>query len=284
MQATRRLGSISLLMTVTLVLVACSGKGTTQSASDLLSQIKTQKHVNVFLDATFQPYEYYDKSNHLTGFDVDFATQMFKDLGVAPRFTDIKFAGLLTALAEGKANVVISAIGYTPERARSFGMSVPYFAVSHDVYVPASSAITTLEDLSSKTVGAQIATTHEAAIRAFSQTLPAAGKPGIKSVRTYDSVPLEIADLGAHRIDAVVDNRLTIEKLGQARHIALRFVGSVGKPLYIVVVTRKADSSLLNFVNTQILKMRQDGTLASLQQRWFGYNNVDSLPTALPSG
>jgi ABC-type amino acid transport substrate-binding protein len=46
---------------------------------------------------------------------------------------------------------------------------------------------------------------------------------------------------------------------------------------------RKEDESFRSAVNQIIVDMKADGTLASLQEKWFGQSFVDLLPDEAPT-
>jgi polar amino acid transport system substrate-binding protein len=277
---------LATILGTTTILAGC-GQGNDQEsggATDALAQIRDRGEVRVFMEAQFPPWEFYDESGTLTGLDVELANTMFgDDLGVEVTFEDIGFSGLLPALSTRKADVLVSAIGYTEERAEKFDFSIPYAVETHQLTTLADSPLNSLEDLSGKIVGAQIATTHEESARAYSDELEAGGQPGIKEIRTYERVPLEVEDLLRGRVDAIVDSPVVLAQIASERGVEFKSLGVVGEPLYIAIVVRQGDTALLEFVNSELRKFKEDGTLAALQEKWFGFENVGDLPESLPS-
>jgi ABC-type amino acid transport substrate-binding protein len=52
---------------------------------------------------------------------------------------------------------------------------------------------------------------------------------------------------------------------------------------FTAMAFRKEDESLRNEVNRIIAEMKDDGTLAALQEKWFGQSFVDILPNEAPT-
>jgi len=65
--------------------------------------------------------------NHLVGFDVELATRFAAAIGRPIRFDNMQFAGLIAAVASGKADVILSSIYITEERQKQIAFSDPYF-------------------------------------------------------------------------------------------------------------------------------------------------------------
>ena len=55
------------------------------------------------------------------------------------------------------------------------------------------------------------------------------------------------------------------------------------KAEYTSMAFRKEDESFRSAVNQIIVDMKADGTLASLQEKWFGQSFVDLLPDEAPT-
>ena len=55
------------------------------------------------------------------------------------------------------------------------------------------------------------------------------------------------------------------------------------KAEYTAMAFRKEDESFRSAINQIIVDMKNDGTLASLQEKWFGQSFVDLLPNEAPT-
>jgi ABC-type amino acid transport substrate-binding protein len=72
------------------------------------------------------------KTQQLTGIDVDMATELGKDLGLAVEFVDSSFAKLIDDVTQDRCDVAMFAVGITPQRAIKLRFTSPH--LSSDIY------------------------------------------------------------------------------------------------------------------------------------------------------
>ena len=250
------------------------------SDEDTLAEIKKRGVVNVFVEAQYRPYEFRDQSGQIVGLDIDLARKMFEDgLGIKCTFTDLDLAGVLGALLTRKTDLVISGITITQDRAKRFGLSIPYSEAGAAILLRADDTrLSGPDDLSGKVVGTQIGSSSQKTAEAFEAQLKAQGKPGYAELKTYERYPTAYQDLLSKRLDAVVQGRPPLKVLIKERPNLFKILAGLGPKAYYGAVVRKADTALLEYVNGQIRKFKQDGTLKALQEKWLGESDVHILP------
>jgi polar amino acid transport system substrate-binding protein len=250
------------------------------SDEDPLAEIKKRGVINIFVEAQYRPYEFRDQSGQIVGLDIDLARKMFEDgLGIKCSFTDLDLAGVLGALLTRKTDLVISGITITQDRAKRFGLSIPYSEAGAAILVRADETrLSGPDDLSGKTIGTQIGSSSQKTAEAFEAQLKAQGKPGYAELKTYERFPTAYQDLLSKRLDAVVQGRPPLKVLIKERPNLFRILAGLGPKAYYGAVVRKEDTTLLEYVNGQIRKFKQDGTLKALQEKWLGESDVHLLP------
>jgi polar amino acid transport system substrate-binding protein len=250
------------------------------SSEDTLAEIKKRGVVNIFVEAQYRPYEFRDQSGQIVGLDIDLARKMFEDgLGIKCSFTDLDLAGVLAALLTRKADVIISGITITQERAKRFELSIPYSEAGAAILVRADEGrLRGPDDLSGKVLGTQIGSSSHKTAEAFEAQLKAAGKPGYAELKTYERYPTAYQDLLAKRLDAVVQGRPPLKVLIKERPNLFKILAGLGPRAYYGAVVRKGDTALIEYVNNQIRQSKQDGTLKMLQEKWLGESDVHLLP------
>jgi len=72
------------------------------------------------------------KTQQLTGIDIDMASELGKDLGVAVEFVDSSFSKLVDDVTQERCDVAMFAIGITPERSTKLRFTAPH--LSSDIY------------------------------------------------------------------------------------------------------------------------------------------------------
>jgi polar amino acid transport system substrate-binding protein len=250
------------------------------SGEDTLAEIKKRGSVNIFMEAQYRPYEFRDQSGEIVGLDVDLAKKMFREgLGLKVNVSDLDLAGVLGSLLTRKADVIISGITITKERAARFDLSIPYSEAGTAILVRVDDArLSSPDDLSGKVLGTQIGSASQKSAEAFEAELKARGKPGYAELKTYERFPTAYQDLLARRLDAVIQGRPPLKVLIKERPNLFKILGTLGPKSYYGAVVRKGDTTLLEYVNGQIRKYKQDGTLKALQEKWFGELEVETLP------
>src|SRR6266478_7138456 len=263
-----------------LSLVGCLLSPLAAFGQDTLAEIRKRGVIHIFVEAQYRPYEFRDQSGEIVGLDIDLARKMFEDgLGIKCSFTDLDLAGVLGALLTRKTDLVISGITITQDRAKRFGLSIPYSEAGAAILVRADETrLSGPDDLSGKVVGTQIGSSSQKTAETFEAQLKAQGKPGYAELKTYERYPTTYQDLLSKRLDAVVQGRPPLKVLIKERPNLFKIVAGLGARAYYGAVVRKGDTTLLEYVNGQIRKFKQDGTLKALQEKWLGESDVNILP------
>src|SRR5882757_11345025 len=105
-----------------LVLLA-NGPG---ARADVLDDIKAARKIRIAIDLGLPPYGMTDDKMQPTGSDVETARLLAKDLGVEFELVPTTGASRIPSLQSGKADVVISTLSVTPERAKVIDFSPAY--------------------------------------------------------------------------------------------------------------------------------------------------------------
>ena len=99
--------------------------GNSAVAGELLQQIKDKGSVKVGLEGTYPPFNYQDENGKLTGFEVEFAEALAKELGVKVEFQPSKWDGILAALESKRLDLVINQVTISEERKKKYDFSTP---------------------------------------------------------------------------------------------------------------------------------------------------------------
>jgi ABC-type amino acid transport substrate-binding protein len=118
----------------------------------------------------------------------------------------------------------------------------------------------TLADLKGKKVGAGSGTT-------FEEVATRAGA----DVRTYKSVNQYVQDLQNKRLDAIINDRLTMGYLIKSNSLPIRISsdGLVSRDV-IGMAVRKNNRDFVAAVNNALNDMKTDGTYKTVFVKWFG--------------
>jgi L-cystine transport system substrate-binding protein len=231
------------------------------AAEDLLKQVK-QRGLNVGLEGTYPPFSFQDEKGELTGFEVDFANALGKQLGVKVNLTPTKWDGMLAALESKRLDVVINQVTISDERKKKYDFSAPYTVSGIQALTKKAlaSQITKPSDLAGKKVGVGLGSNYEQWLKT---NVPQA------EVKTYDDDPTKYQDLRVGRTDAILVDRFAALDLIKQTGDTLALAGAPFAREESGIALRKGNEDLLNAINQAIEALRKNGTLASISQKWF---------------
>ena len=255
-------------------------------ADDLLQRIKQKNQIVVATEARFAPFESV-QDGKIVGYGADLMHYvMDADLpGVKVRQLDLPFQGILPGLDSKKFDFVVTSVTVNKARSDQFAFTVPIAEATVALLKRADDGdIKTLSDLNGRVIGSQTGSGQLTVLQALDSKLKAQGQPGIKQIKEYVSFDEAYADLANGRLDGVAQSLSNLGPLMKARPgLFATLPEMVGPKTYFGWVGRKdADSaSLVKLFSDGIARAERDGTLKTLQDKWFGF--AMTLPTdAMP--
>jgi len=112
-----------------LACTACGGKDDT-AKKDRLAQIKENGKITLVTEPYFAPMEFIDPNksgdDQFQGVDIEIAKYIADKLDVELEIVALDFTPLLVAMADGKYDLAISAIAYSPSRAEAMNLTDVY--------------------------------------------------------------------------------------------------------------------------------------------------------------
>lgn len=265
---------VALLAASAIFMTALAGCGNSSSTSGsrTIDDIKKSGKLSVVTEVAFEPFEYYDTDGTtVIGFGKDLLDYMVADLGVELKQEDLPFQGVLPALEANKCDLVATSTTCTKERADKYSMSIP-IADSTVVLIKryGDESITSVDDMEGRKVGSQTGSGQDAGLEYFNEKMKAEGKQGYSEKKLYVSFPEAYLELQNGNIDFVAQSVSNANVLVKNNPGVYEIVGEVGPKTYFSWVSRKDDPEISDFINSEIKKMKADGTFAELQEKWFG--------------
>lgn len=124
-----KLALIFLLLTS--LLSGCASSATTKENTNRLQEIQDRGYIEVVTEPAFAPFEFIDPSKDgdekYIGADIELAKYIADKLEVELRIIPLEFGAVLSSISEGKYDLAISALAYTPARAQAMNMSKGYY-------------------------------------------------------------------------------------------------------------------------------------------------------------
>ncbi|MGL5978457.1 MAG: transporter substrate-binding domain-containing protein [Erysipelotrichaceae bacterium] len=226
-----------------------------------------EKTIKVLTSSGYDPYEIVDENGNLTGFDIELAEAIAKNLGYTIEWTDMDFNGIIGALQVGQGDLAIAGISPDSERAKVVDFSDIYYAGDEEttnyVLYKADSSISGMDDLDGKIAGVQIGTIQEAAINEIKADLNLTTDPRASIVEM-------VQEIKVGRIDfVVVEKAVADEFIKTNSELATfklegEFENSTGN-----AIAFPKGSELVTKFDEQIAAMQADGSLDTLITKWF---------------
>ena len=131
----KRMGYIAAALMAAVIFSGCSttAQAETSAASAIpeaqnrLEAIRERGYMEVVMEPYLAPFEFIDPSKKgdemYVGADVELAKYIAEELGVECRIIPLDFATVLSSITEGKYDMAISGLAYTPARAEAMEMS-----------------------------------------------------------------------------------------------------------------------------------------------------------------
>jgi ABC-type amino acid transport substrate-binding protein len=234
--------------------------------ADMLDDIIGSGTLRCAVVLDFPPMGMRDASNNPVGFDVDYCNDLAAALGVTAEIVETAFPERIPALMAGRVDVGVASTSDTLERAKTVGMSIPYYAFENAVVGNEAAAMTTWEDMKGKTVGAT-AGTYEAIW--IEGKIKEWGEGQFRPYQTQADVFLALSQ---GQIDATV---ATVE-VSEANVASGNFPGIkiIDKapmvPDYVSLFTMRQEYGFLNYLDLFVNQQVRTGRYAELYKKWVG--------------
>ena len=120
---------------------------------DSWEKIRQKGEFVMGLSTSYPPASFIDDSGEIVGFEIDFAGEVCKRLGIKLVKHEIVWEEKEDDLALGKIDCIWSAMSVTPEREKSMYLSEPYMRNNLVMIASPESGIHSLDDIYGKTIG-----------------------------------------------------------------------------------------------------------------------------------
>jgi len=244
--------------------------GLAQAANaDALDDIKKSGKIRIAVDLGVPPYGMTDDKMQPTGSDIETAKLLAADWGLQFEHVPTTGAARIPALQTGKADLVISTLSITPERAKVIDFSKGYAVLRTVIAAPKNITLKSMADLDGKTVGTVRGTTHDT-------QLTKEGPKGMKLVR-YEDDATEAQAFLSGQVDIFSTAELLvapIDKKNPARQVEVKFVLDTFK---LAIGVKKDEKRLLEEVDKWIATNLKNGKLDAIYKKYHGNGLPDVI-------
>jgi polar amino acid transport system substrate-binding protein len=241
-------------------------------AETTLERIRRLGTVTVGTEAAYPPFEFV-QDGKIVGYGKDLLTEVVAALGVKLVQLDLPWQGILPGLLAGKFDFVATTVGMNEERAKRYAYTLPIANGLPFLLKRRGDAMSKPSDLNGKVVATQLASSTEPVAHRLNTSLKAAGGAGFKDLRLFPAFPDCFVALASGEVDAVLQSLPSLSVLVKQRPETFALLGPAfpeGPPTYLAWVTRPEETDLRDFISGVFRKLRDDGTMGKLQDKWFG--------------
>lgn len=223
------------------------------------------------------PYVYprSDDPSRVTGFEVEIADLLARQLGVRAEFVQGPWDKLPDLMERGDLDIVLNGYEWSPVRGERYGCSVPYYIYELQLQARRDSTWRSMEDLRRlpgaprHVVGVLGGTAAEDYLRnRFADDVQIVSFDG-------NSDAMRATELSADGVEAVLQD-LPITVFMEKGFPHLRRIGDpVGRGYYVVLTPRR-ETALLREMNTAIRATLADGRLRQILERYGLWNDTQT--------
>ncbi|EGI78509.1 transporter substrate-binding domain-containing protein [Hylemonella gracilis] len=215
------------------------------------------------VDATFAPHAMAKLGGGSQGFNIDLGEELAKRLGRKIEIEATEFSGLVPGLNSKRYDFLLAPVTVTPERAKAMLFTEGYLDTDYTFLGRKGTAPTKLEDLKGKTIAVNKGSNYEGWAR--------------DNAAKYD-FKFDVYGSNADAVQAVLATRAdynlagtTVVAWAAKQNPALQTGYTIKTGLVWALPFRLDDTAGRAAASNALKCMKQDGTLAKLALKWFGY-------------
>ncbi|WP_273429256.1 transporter substrate-binding domain-containing protein [Chitinibacter tainanensis] len=242
-------------------------------AASAVAQAQSGPLVRIALEGKYPPFEYLDQSNQLTGFNVDLANALCKEMQVRCEISRFDFDQLIPALNDNKADAIVASLSITEEREKLVNFSEVYSRVP-GIYVATKKAkliwpVITAERIKGSTVGVVAKTT-------FDDYLTHELDSSKVTIKRFGSADEMMAALANNQIQLVFDDSAVLgyflkdpKNAEQFEMVGNRIDSAQWLGRGEAIALRKGDDALREKFNVALRKLIDSGEHQQLGYKYF---------------
>lgn len=210
-------------------------------------------------NAAFPPYEFVDDDGNIVGIDAEIAQAIADKLGMELEIKDMEFNSLLTAVQSGSIDFALAGMTVDAERLLAVNFSDTYATGVQVIIVKEDSAITTVDDLTGKTIGVQSGTTGD---------IYCTDDFGQENVKQFDNGALAVAALLNGQVDCVVIDNEPAKNFVNA-NTGLKILETEYAVEDYAAAIAKDNTELLEKFNEALAELKADGTVDKIINKYI---------------
>lgn len=220
--------------------------------------IKDSGTVIAATEGAFFPFNYFEGSK-LTGFEVELAEAVVKQMGMKIEWRVVSFDAQLASIRQDRFDFAIASHGFTEERGKAVDFANPHYCTGGQIAAHPNGPLT-VAALNGKTVGVQLATSYFDNAKKI---------PGVQEVKTYKADPEAFSALKSKKVDAWISDKWLIKSTLEKNADSGIVVGEQVFVERVSMILRKNNKELKEQLNKALEEVVKSGTYQNLSQKYF---------------
>jgi len=216
------------------------------------------------------PWGFSDKSGKLTGYDIEFAELLAKDLGVKPEFTPVTVANRTAALLTGQVDVLAAVVTILADRQKVVLFSRPYSYL--DTVLIGKSSLPVMKsyaELKGLRIGVPRGSVQDTAVTQVNSGA---------TVQRFDDDAAAVQALLSGQVDLAGAASTQLGPIGQVAGAGKYDIKLVVSRGYQGAAVRPGEREWVGYINDFIARKTASGELDALYRKWIGLDLGKDLP------
>lgn len=233
-----------------------------------LDEILKAGVIRVGVNPTLPPLAKFDDQNQIAGFDVDYANEIAKLLGVKLEVVQTGSPDRIPFVASGRIDFVMGAMTRTTERAKVIDFTVPVHTEVLGVLTTEAKPFKAVSDLDSPSV-TLVQVRGTTPVKFIEDNLKQA------KVVLLDNYPDAVRALAQGRGDAMIDVLDFLgENMARYKDVKWKIVEAPIDIYYCSLGVAKNSTGLRDVLNVAVFDLHRKGVTDQLWLKWFGMKMV----------
>ena len=210
----------------------------------------------------------YKEGDTLVGFDVEIMEAIAENIGYEVEWTLADFSGLMGQLDSKRVDTVANDVAVSDERKEKYLFTDTYSKSGTQLATAKDNdAINEIADFTGGTIAGVLGSNHIEKLTAYNSD-------NAFEIRTYETREGAKIDAGLGRVEGYVSSRAVLLAEIKNRDLDLKLVGDPVAEYEVAFPFAKENEELRNLVNDELVKLKEDGTLAEISEKYFGDNII----------
>lgn len=211
------------------------------------------------------PLEFVDENGELAGFEIELVKALESVTDYKFKVTNVAWDGIFAGLSNGAYDIVASGVSVTEERKPVMEFTTPIIEITQSIITPINSVgMKNLKEVQGKKIGVQIGTTGHLVLL-DTKDLNA-------TIKAYDNIALAIEDMLNGNLDCVITDSVVASDfvmINDYYSSKLKITGKASDEVEpIAMAVKKGNLETLKILNDGIKKLKENGEMAKLKEKW----------------